>query len=118
MVGSTLVKGTMVKGAMVRRLFAVLLVLGVAGPALLGSAGAAYAQSSQDRAPKEARPENATPIKHFIFLMQENHSYDNYFGTYPRGDGIPASTCMPVDPFKPEDKDCVRPFRIGDNEVE
>lgn len=39
-----------------------------------------------------------TPIKHFISLMQENHSFDNYFGTYPGADGIPARTCMPIDP--------------------
>ena len=24
-----------------------------------------------------------TPIKHFVTLMQENHSFDNYFGTFP-----------------------------------
>jgi phospholipase C len=39
-----------------------------------------------------------TPIKHFISLMQENHSFDNYFGTYPGADGIPEGTCMPVNP--------------------
>ena len=43
-----------------------------------------------------------TPIKHLIFLMQENHSFDNYFGTYPGADGIPPGTCMPVDPFSDE----------------
>ena len=35
----------------------------------------------------EPRPN--TPIEHFIYLMQENHSFDNYFGTYPGADGIP-----------------------------
>lgn len=28
-------------------------------------------------------PPPATPIKHFIVMMQENHSFDNYFGQYP-----------------------------------
>ena len=37
-----------------------------------------------------------TPIEHFVVLMQENHSFDNYFGTFPGADGIPAGTCMPV----------------------
>ena len=23
------------------------------------------------------------PIQHFIFIVQENHSFDNYFGTFP-----------------------------------
>ncbi len=27
--------------------------------------------------------------------MQENHTFDNYFGTYPGADGIPANVCMP-----------------------
>ncbi|MDV3278137.1 MAG: hypothetical protein LYZ69_06695 [Nitrososphaerales archaeon] len=29
----------------------------------------------------------ATPIKHVIVIMQENHSFDNYFGTYPTANG-------------------------------
>ncbi len=42
-----------------------------------------------------ADPEPATPIKHFVVLMQENHTFDNYFGTYPGADGPPADVCMP-----------------------
>ncbi len=38
-----------------------------------------------------------TPIKHFIVVMQENHTFDNYFGTYPGANGIPAGTRMPLD---------------------
>ncbi len=57
-----------------------------------------------------------TPIHHFVTILQENHTYDNYFGTYPRGDGLPASTCVPVDPKHPA-KGCIRPFHIGDNGI-
>lgn len=64
-----------------------------------------------------AQPERTTPIEHFIVLMQENRSFDNYFGTYPGADGIPADTCMPTDPANPN-SDCVRPFHIGDNDVQ
>jgi len=64
-----------------------------------------------------AEPERTTPIEHFIVLMQENHSFDNYFGTYPGADGIPAGTCMPVEPANPS-SGCVRPFHIGDNDVQ
>jgi phospholipase C len=40
-------------------------------------------------------------IKHVIVVMQENRSFDNYFGTYPGADGIPMSgarpsVCLPV----------------------
>jgi phospholipase C len=57
-----------------------------------------------------------TPIKHFIALMQENHSFDNYFGSYPGADGIPENTCMPVDPASKNGK-CVKPFHIGGRAV-
>src|SRR6185369_5331734 len=33
--------------------------------------------------------------------MQENHTFDNYFGTYPGADGIPSGTKMPIDPKNP-----------------
>lgn len=62
------------------------------------------------------RHQARTPITHFITLLQENHTYDNYFGTYPRGDGLPPNVCVPVDPRRPKGR-CVRPFHIGDNNV-
>src|ERR1017187_5298877 len=52
----------------------------------------------------------ATPIQHVIIIVQENHSFDNYFGTYPTANGtmvtpvtsrlpsvngIPDSVCLP-----------------------
>ena len=50
-------------------------------------------------------------IQHVIVVMQENRSFDNYFGTYPGADGIPMhngrpTVCVP-DPQRPH---CVRPF--------
>lgn len=53
-----------------------------------------------------------TPIEHFIVLMQENHSFDNYFGTYPGADGFPEGTCVPVEPDNPQNKDCIEPFHL------
>ena len=43
--------------------------------------------------------------------MQENHSFDNYFGTYPGADGPPADTCMPVDNERLGGP-CVKPFSL------
>src|SRR6266849_22573 len=37
----------------------------------------------------------STPIKHLIVIMKENHSFDNYFGTFPGADGIPAGVQLP-----------------------
>jgi phospholipase C len=44
-------------------------------------------------------------IKHVIVIMQENRSFDSYFGTFPGADGIPRGVCIP-DPRG----GCVRPF--------
>jgi len=52
-----------------------------------------------------------TPIKHFVAVMQEAHSFDNYFGTFPGADGTPRDTCMPGVPGTLPA--CVEPFSIG-----
>ena len=48
--------------------------------------------------------------------MQENHTYDNYFGTYPGADGFPAETKMLVDPKNPE-AGYVEPWHIGNSSI-
>lgn len=88
------------------RLWAAIAGLGLSGPAL------------QAPPPPNPEPQPNTPIEHVIVLMQENHSFDNYFGTYPGADGIPPGTCIPVDPFTPWNPACVAPFHLGDNEVQ
>jgi phospholipase C len=55
-------------------------------------------------------------LDHLIFIVQENRSFDHYFGTYPGADGIPMNekgvptVCAP-DPFLPR---CVKPFHTSD----
>ncbi len=88
-----------------------------------GTAGAAgerttSPQPATRRAPGLDERPTATPIKHFVCLMQENHTFDNYFGTYPRADGIPPDTAMPVDPDDPTNTRTVRPFHIGGRAIE
>jgi phospholipase C len=34
-------------------------------------------------------------IRHIVVIMQENRSFDSYFGTYPGADGIPKHVCVP-----------------------
>ncbi len=36
-----------------------------------------------------------SPVQHFVVLMMENHAYDNFFGTFPAGDGLPANVSLP-----------------------
>jgi phospholipase C len=89
----------------------------VAGLAFLALA-AVPAQAAQPAAQSpEQATQTTTPIKHFVVLMQENHSYDNYFGTYPKGDGTPPDTCQPVN-LKDSSKGCVKPFRIAGRPIE
>ena len=76
--------------------------------AVLVAALAPAASAAADRRP-------TTPIEHFVVLMQENHSFDNYFGTFPGANGIPKGTCMPVG--RSREAPCVRPFPLGGRAV-
>jgi phospholipase C len=42
-------------------------------------------------------PPGLEKIQHFVFIMQENRSFDSYFGTYPGANGIPSGIAF-VDP--------------------
>ena len=50
-------------------------------------------------------------IKHIVVIMQENRSFDSYFGTYPGADGIPMQNGVPTmcvnDPLTGK---CERPY--------
>jgi phospholipase C len=63
-------------------------------------------------APASAVGAARTPIEHFVVLMQENRSFDNYFGTFPGADGIPHGACMPATSNRSR-AGCVRPFHLG-----
>jgi phospholipase C len=45
-------------------------------------------------------------IQHVVVIMQENRSFDSYFGTYPGADGIPHNACV-ADPLH---GGCIAPF--------
>src|SRR5713226_7786234 len=47
--------------------------------------------------PRTQGAQNAN-IKHIIFIVQENHSFDNYFGTYPGANGFPSGLSVPMNP--------------------
>jgi len=50
-------------------------------------------------------------IKHIVVIMQENRSFDSYFGTYPGADGIPMSNGVPtVCSPNPATGACDKPF--------
>ncbi len=64
----------------------------------------------------------AIPIQHIVFIMQENHAYDNLFGTYcpvagpscpTTSVGLPNGTCIPRDPAVASGP-CIAPSPVVD----
>ncbi|MDQ1753090.1 MAG: phospholipase, partial [Pseudonocardiales bacterium] len=77
---------------------------------LIAVSAAAPLETSATAAPT-ADASTATPIKHFVFMMQGDRSFDNYFGMYPGADGIPAKACQRYIVTGPA-ADCVAPFPL------
>jgi phospholipase C len=94
---------------------AVVLVLGasVAIAAQGPAAPAAFAPSAQTT----GLDAGIHKIQHIVIVMQENRSFDSYFGTYPGTDGLPRdasghfTSCVP-DPLQ---GGCVRPFHATED---
>ncbi len=70
--------------------------------------------AAADPLPLAARPVSHSgihKIQHVIVIMQENRSFDSYFGTYPGADGIPMKNGEPtVSLLDPKTRTCVSPF--------
>ena len=53
-------------------------------------------------------------IRHIVIIMQENRSFDSFFGTFPGADGIPMKNGVPTvcvpDPYVGH---CVRPYHTS-----
>jgi phospholipase C len=87
-----------------------LLVVALCGVVIAGLF-ALTAPAGTARKPAKA-PFSIHKIKHVIVIMQENRSFDQYFGTYPGADGLPRradgdfAACVP-DPVK---GDCQKPY--------
>ena len=88
---------------------ATLLVAGCGG-------GAEHHPPSTSSVPLTAAPpgqplEGIHKIQHVVIIMQENRSFDSYFGTFPGADGIPMKNGVPVACIPdPGSGSCVRPF--------
>jgi phospholipase C len=92
--------------------------LRLAGPALVATIALSIAllvdPLSHHRLSANARAASLVgihKIQHVVIVMQENRSFDSYFGTFPGADGIPMhngvpTVCVP-DPYTAH---CVRPY--------
>jgi phospholipase C len=83
------------------------------------TSGSSSPSSTSSTTTTATQPPRLTPpgetgihkIQHVVVIMQENRSFDSYFGTYPGAEGIPMSggrpaVCLP----NPQTATCVRPY--------
>ncbi len=88
----------------------------------LGATALTVLACSQGTPKEQQTPSLAAPsleagihkIQHVVMIMQENRSFDSYFGTFPGADGIPMkdgqpTVCVP----DPKTSQCVRPFHVS-----
>lgn len=72
-----------------RQLMAAASALGAAGAVVAADRALASASRTLTRAASvRAAGSDLGAVEHVVFLMQENRSYDHYFGTYPKGRGF------------------------------
>jgi hypothetical protein len=86
-------------------------MLTIAIVAVLAGIGVAPPERTTSSVPTAAAPAGIETIDHIIIVVQENRSFDHYFGTYPGADGIPRTdgrwdVCLP-DPVLDR---CARPY--------
>src|ERR1700746_3195768 len=61
------------------------------------------------RSKSAAPPAGLSAINKIVIVFQENHTFDNYFGTFPGADGTAGKTiCLPEK--KGASTPCVSPF--------
>jgi phospholipase C len=67
-------------------------------------------------APTGTQAPVAGALQHLVFIVQENRSFDEYFGTYPGANGIPSSPPCQVDPWYPNACDTPYPNHVDSNQ--
>jgi len=87
------------------------ILFGVTAATALAAAGIAFSVGLPASGTPAPRPvsDNVTgihKIKHVIVIMQENRSFDSYFGHFKGAKGIPKGVCVP----DPVNGGCVKPF--------
>ena len=76
-----------------------------------GSSSSSSSSAAYSGVKSAPPPAGIHKIRHVVIIMQENRSFDSYFGTYPGADGIPArngqfTVCVP----DPRTHGCDRPY--------
>jgi phospholipase C len=81
------------------------IALATAALAALGCG--AVAATKSDATPN---PDPIHKIQHVVIIMQENRSFDHYFGTFPGADGIPMKNGQPAVCVPDSNGSCQRPY--------
>ena len=90
--------------------------LWVAVIAALGFSGARVANAQSRKRSGSFGGEGIHKIMHIIVIMQENRSFDSYFGTFPGADGIPMKNGVPtVAVPNPKTGKMVKPYHDTDD---
>jgi phospholipase C len=93
-----------------------ILVVVLAGVFLLGLLLASAELPGHRHEARAADRDGIHKIRHVVIVMQENRSFDSYFGTFPGADGIPMkdgepTVCSP----DPKTHVCVEPYHDTSN---
>ena len=96
-----------------RAVFILLVVAALAVPLLASAEPQRHSQTAGN-----ATRHGIHKIRHVVIIMQENRSFDSYFGTYPGAEGIPGLAgnpgtlpCVP----DPDRKRCENPYHDAKN---
>jgi len=54
------------------------------------------------------------PVKHFIYIIQENITFDHYFGTFPGANGIPKDLKLS---YEPDGEKIYAPFHLSSTSI-
>jgi len=81
--------------------------------ALVAACASSTTSSSGPGKPSPSATPGIDKINHVVVIMQENRSFDTYFGTYPGADGIPMANGQPTVCLPAPSGACDKPFHDG-----
>lgn len=90
-------------------------IFAIAGALLLGACSSVHATGGSQSTANLLRGR----IKHVFVIYQENHTFDNYFGSYPGADNLAGTQAQKYGfrQYDPIGKRWVTPFRISDPDI-
>jgi phospholipase C len=98
-----------------RRSAVVLACLALAACVTGGGTSATSSSTAGPTAPSTPVPTGLEKLDHLIFIIQENRSFDHYFGTFPGADGFPTDAQGHIDVCVPNPYlgRCSRPYHTS-----